>query len=49
MFDPYSGASVLEARVPADLREWLGHPITLHDHTADQPCAGRCSAYVMED
>lgn len=47
--DPYSGPDVLEARIPADLRAWMGMPIILHDHTADEPCNRRCSSYVLED
>lgn len=47
--DPYSGPDILEARIPADIRPWLGMPIVLHDHGPDEPCVGRCSAHVLED
>jgi hypothetical protein len=47
--DPYSGPDILEARIPADLRPWLGMAIVLHDHGPDEPCTRRCNSYVMED
>lgn len=47
--DPYSGPDVLEARIPADLRAWMGMPIVLHDHGPDDACNRRCSSYVLED
>jgi hypothetical protein len=40
---------VLEARIPRDLRPWLGMPIVLHDHGPDHPCGDRCNTYVLED